>query len=1184
MTLLTRLLNLRQEELPRVLILYAMIFLFAMGSLWGNTIVEAAFLQQVGVQTLPWLFVAIALVSIPSTAIYTAFADRAANDRLLIAILLIGIIGILLGLVLLAAGLPRLAYPLLYLLIYVPLSDIFIVHFFTYLNGFYDTRAAKRIVPLIVTSPRIASILAGLTMPLVNRLVSPAGVIALWLASLGGMAALAMLEPRLIQSRDALPGETPPSTTSPDHASTYVENLRVGFHYVRGSAFLRWMALSTLLLTILIALLTYHTSEILLVELQTTEAISNFIGLINGLTNLLVLPILLFGLSRLIGRVGLGTANLIFPAGTLAISASLAVWPGLLMAGLAYFDRNAFFASFRNPIDSLLYNAVPLRLKGRARAFIGGFIVPVGSLLGGGLLLALQRFPISWMVPVSIVALALGFAASALLVRRQYARALIQMLEHEDYTVLLASSASELDVADPTTLAWLRRKLEESRDNYELTLFLAQLLCQLGGAAATSLLLEVYRGVDGGRTRAGLLSVLVTEEMDGELVRHLYLESLADPDLQVRQMALLGLEQLAGVVDSAFLSVALPMLSEMEEEMQAQLLPALLRARDVHVQEAALAAVQVLLESASPGARACGIRALARVGQQPTTGAESLQVVSRLLPFFQDPADEVRLETALAMEIMAKQGGLPAHMRVTIIEAISPCLRDSVERVCQATLIILGKLGTSDEYPLLVGALSATSPHLRATAVESLVQIGRSTIPLIHGRLHASNPQLRKMATVALSRISPREFGGLLDAEIMGNLLTIYRIVGLAEGVAVGDQPATTVLLQSALSERITQLTDEVFYLLSSLHGQEAIQLIAGSLRSREGRMRANALEALESLTSPLTASLIAPLAEPGLSRADLLRISEATWEAGGIAPGFKGAIEQLLSLEGDPLLRALAVVALGNMTPSASLTGPDREDQSAVPNPSLPAGMPERRARRRRPVDLLASLGEPSKADTPPPLVSAKPAFFSPAEVEAVLQRALTDPVEEVHHAARAALRRRVGSSPLPLPEEEYMLSTIEKIIFLKEVPFFKGMTIEQLKVLATVCEEERFPAESRIFNQGDPGGSLYVVVSGRVGLEQEKRKGSFARLATIESHSYFGEMNLFDASPRSSAALAIDDTLTLRLRREPLIALARQNPALSLELINVLSARLREANDRIADLARTRPRELHKLYDQFT
>ena len=163
-------------------------------------------------------------------------------------------------------------------------------------------------------------------------------------------------------------------------------------------------------------------------------------------------------------------------------------------------------------------------------------------------------------------------------------------------------------------------------------------------------------------------------------------------------------------------------------------------------------------------------------------------------------------------------------------------------------------------------------------------------------------------------------------------------------------------------------------------------------------------------------------------------------------------------------------------------------------------------------------------------------------------------------------------------------MLSAIEKIIFLKEVPFFEGMTVDQLKILAGVCEEELFNEDAPIFNEGEPGGALYVVVRGRVALEREgQRKGSSLRIATIDAYSYFGEMTLFDNSPRTEKAIAIKDTLTLRLRREPLIALTRQYPDLSLKLINVLSQRLREANDRIAQLTTVKPRELHKLYDKL-
>jgi CRP/FNR family transcriptional regulator, cyclic AMP receptor protein len=165
----------------------------------------------------------------------------------------------------------------------------------------------------------------------------------------------------------------------------------------------------------------------------------------------------------------------------------------------------------------------------------------------------------------------------------------------------------------------------------------------------------------------------------------------------------------------------------------------------------------------------------------------------------------------------------------------------------------------------------------------------------------------------------------------------------------------------------------------------------------------------------------------------------------------------------------------------------------------------------------------------------------------------------------------------------EEPLLATTDRIVFLKEVPFFQNMSEDQLAVLAEACEEQSFAEDARIFNVGDAGGVLYVVVSGRVGIEQERHAGAFARVETVADHASFGDSNFFDDSPRSISAVAVQDTVTLRLPREPLIALVRQYPDLSLELINVLSRRLREANDRIAELTRTRPRELHKLYDQL-
>lgn len=162
--------------------------------------------------------------------------------------------------------------------------------------------------------------------------------------------------------------------------------------------------------------------------------------------------------------------------------------------------------------------------------------------------------------------------------------------------------------------------------------------------------------------------------------------------------------------------------------------------------------------------------------------------------------------------------------------------------------------------------------------------------------------------------------------------------------------------------------------------------------------------------------------------------------------------------------------------------------------------------------------------------------------------------------------------------------LSEIERIIFLKQVTFFQNMTNEQLKVLASICEEEFIPKDSTVFKEGEPGGVVYVVIHGRVAIEREgERKNSVVRLTTMDALTSFGEMSLFDNSPRSASAVTIEDTMLLKLRVDPLVALIRQYPDMSLELIKVLSQRIREANDQITHLTRPKPRQLHQLYDKL-
>ena len=1113
-----KLFNIRSGEWRRLLLLYTMSLVTLTGCNWADAIVQGAFLQRVGVQYLPWVIVGSAACSVGALFIYSGFADRVSNTRLLIAILAISGAGIVLGLALLAAGIIGPAYLLLFVVLQVPLLDVYNVHWATYVNSFYDIRAAKRIVPVLSTAARLAGIIGGLSMPLMNRLFSPSAIIGAALASLTVMATLAAAMPRLLHEPRSRPGSRSgsPAPAQPAPPLSYGARLREGHQQVARSPFLRWMALSTLSMSLLMALLNYGGSAILQKELQTTVAISDFLGVLSGIANLVVLPFQLLLLSRLIAHLGLGNASLVYPLATLASAGSLALAPGLGSAALAYLDRTALRTAFRIPTDNLLYNAVPQRVKARVRAFVGGLVVPVGA-IAGGLLLLTPLMRTSWFLPVAMLVLAFSLALAAWMVRRHYGQALVDLLEHEDYSSL-ALQAPSLQapaalVADAATLARLAQKLSE-RTSAERTVFMAQLITAVGGEAGVPVVAQAVHAAAGSRLRASLVDVLVAADVRGGEARDLYTGLLADADSQVRLAAIGGLEQMDGPRDGRYLEIAAGLLADPETEVRLRVLPALMAADNPGWLTAGASELQALLNAADAHTRA---RALDVAGQ-----ARAGDFVPGVVHALADSADEVRLAAALALERLVA-GELPPTSRKALLTSALALLHDPVERVRVAAVTVLDWL-SNDVGPdaaavrgTLVQALADASPEVRERAVAVLAVSGQSAVPQVLEGLNSGDARQRKMAAVVLARIDPDKYAPLVRGSILGGtLLSIYQDLSCWSALAERHGPALA-LLGRAIRERNAARLDEVFYLLATIQDPAAIQTIAHSLRSLQPQQRANATEALESVTTPQTAALIGPLFEPELAAEPLLSLARQTWNLTVATPA--AALRLLLVDVSDVWQRMLAAAALAEL--------------SATSDPAWDAEMAE------------------------------------------LLILAQADSDAGVRRAARANGKGR---------EEDTMLSDIDKVILLKEVPFFQGMTVEQLRVLAHVCEEEFFPAEARLFNEGDPGGVLYVVVSGRVGIEQEKRKGSFARLATVEAHSYLGEADFFDDNRRTNSAIAIQDTLTLRLRREPLIALARQYPDLSLELINVLSIRWREANNHIAELTRTHPRELHKLFDQLT
>jgi CRP/FNR family transcriptional regulator, cyclic AMP receptor protein len=110
-------------------------------------------------------------------------------------------------------------------------------------------------------------------------------------------------------------------------------------------------------------------------------------------------------------------------------------------------------------------------------------------------------------------------------------------------------------------------------------------------------------------------------------------------------------------------------------------------------------------------------------------------------------------------------------------------------------------------------------------------------------------------------------------------------------------------------------------------------------------------------------------------------------------------------------------------------------------------------------------------------------------------------------------------------LPTENN-LTTIEKVIFLKSVDIFEHATIEQLGRIAGLTEEVHFEPGEIIFNEGEPGDSFYLLLSGRVFIQ---RNGNILR--EMKEKEAFGTLEVLDFHPRATTAKAADQVRALKL-----------------------------------------------------
>jgi CRP-like cAMP-binding protein len=241
-------------------------------------------------------------------------------------------------------------------------------------------------------------------------------------------------------------------------------------------------------------------------------------------------------------------------------------------------------------------------------------------------------------------------------------------------------------------------------------------------------------------------------------------------------------------------------------------------------------------------------------------------------------------------------------------------------------------------------------------------------------------------------------------------------------------------------------------------------------------------------------------------------------------------------------------------------------------------------------PGDLLGELGFVTGADRSGDALATTPVHLFRFDADG-LERLLEDRSElavQLYWAFWHALARKLRAmnaqlqsffDPGALPENflrlrrpQSALADAVKIDSRDKIRLFReqGLSRRELMTLATFSAERRFQEGAFVFQEGDHGSELYVIVEGRVMISKFIAGGGEEALAILDRGDFFGEMSLLDGEPRSADARAHGGPLTVLALDEPRVReVLSMDAAAALEflrlLCRLLADRLREIDEKV-------------------
>jgi len=136
----------------------------------------------------------------------------------------------------------------------------------------------------------------------------------------------------------------------------------------------------------------------------------------------------------------------------------------------------------------------------------------------------------------------------------------------------------------------------------------------------------------------------------------------------------------------------------------------------------------------------------------------------------------------------------------------------------------------------------------------------------------------------------------------------------------------------------------------------------------------------------------------------------------------------------------------------------------------------------------------------------------------------------------------------------------------FLRQVDIFSSLSTEELELLPGLLKRSFIQKGELLFSEGDDGEEMFIVESGRMGVNVALEDGADLEVADFGPREFFGEMSIFEGEPRSASCRAKEDCELLSLKAGDFFRLADLHPEtanrIMHRMLNVTARRLRNTN----------------------